>query len=171
MSKIWILDDTVFERGDLRICQLYWSEQYTLDFRPTIWCLRIEHLIWRNLLISYLFVEFQRYYNKMEIQYFFNSTDKAIAGKQLIGTSIVHNRKVDFMFIQSHLLWGRSELWWACRKLKFTCPTWYVPSKVNVEPWLHNMLNIEVFDLERSHYVSVVEYNIVSAKAISMCFW
>ena len=44
----------------------------------------------------------------MEIQYFINSTDKAVTRKQLVGTSIVHI-EVTFMFILSQLLQVRSE--------------------------------------------------------------
>ena len=35
---------------------------------------------------------------------------------------------------------------------------------------LHNMLNIEVFNLKRSHNVSVVHYDIFGAKAICVFF-
>ena len=61
---------------------------------------------------------------------FFNSTDKAIAGKQLIGTSIVHAEKS----LPCSLFAGQVKILSGRYKLKFTCPTWQVPSKVNVEP-------------------------------------
>ena len=63
-----------------------------------------------------------------EIQYFFYSTDKAIAGKQFIGTSVVHTEKSLSCRARQNCV-GQVEI-----KCYLPYLTWLVPSKVNFEP-------------------------------------